>query len=117
MSEFRSLDLHVYCAGPIGNGEAQNLQLLFNAAVKATVILMTPTRRQDRAGRIVFQKCCDGGGTLSWIRKVVEPEFQEVLACFRFAPGLFEEPGNVGQSERDTYTWERAPLRHYGSPE
>ena len=46
------------------------------------------------------------------IAKVVEAELEKVLAGLGFPAGLFEETGNVRQTERNADLRESAPLGH-----
>jgi hypothetical protein len=55
---------------------------------------------EDGAARVFLNKVGNRARSRYRIGQVIETEFEEVFAGFRFAPRLFEELRNVGQSER-----------------
>lgn len=59
-----------------------------------------------------MQKLRDGARPEGRIAKVVETEFEKILAGLGFAAGLFEQSGNVRQTERNADLRKSAPLGH-----
>jgi hypothetical protein len=105
-------NFHVDRPRTVLNRQIENLELILHAAVVFTVILMPPARGQNRTCGIIGEELSDGLRAQSGVGEIIEPELKEIFAGFSLPTGLFEKPGNVRQSKRDTDPGERAPLRH-----
>jgi len=102
---FGGFNFDVDGAGAVLDGEVEDAQLLFDAAVEAAVILVAAARGDDCARRVFVEKrpyCLCRGRRIG---HVIQPEFQEVFAGFHFAASLFEKPRYIRQAERDTDFW------------
>src|ERR1700691_2078423 len=92
--------------------QIENAQLLFDTAVEFAVILMAAACSENCAVRISMKKLRDGPRSEGRVAKVIETEFEKVLAGLGFPAGLFEQSGNVRQTERNADLRKRAPLGH-----
>lgn len=109
---FRGFDFDIDGARPAVNGEAENAELIFNAAVELAVILMAAAGGEDSAVGIALQEIRNGVGAGNGIGQVIETELEKVFAGFRFAAGLFEQAGDIGKTKRNTNPGEGPTLGH-----
>lgn len=107
-----SLDLDIHGARAALDCLRKDAQLIVDTPVELPVILVPPAGGKDRAVWIFSQERSDRFRAKRGIGQIVDPEFEEVLACLGLASRLFKQPGNVGQSERDADLRKRAPLCH-----
>src|ERR1700691_498868 len=92
--------------------QIENAQLLFDTAVEFAVILMAAACSENCAVRISMKKLRDGPRSEGRVAKVIETEFEKVLAGLGFPAGLFEQTGNIRQTERNADLGKSAPLGH-----
>ena len=106
-------DLDIDGVRAVAYGQIQHGKLLFNAAVKLAVVLVTPAGGEKDAIRVLFEKLRNRLRAFAGIAEIIETEFKEYLACLRFAAGVFKQCGNIWQPQRDAYARERSGLRHW----
>ena len=72
-------------------------QLLFDAAVEASAILMAAAGSEDDDLRESLQESADGGGAFDRLIEKIEPELEKSFASLGFAPRVFQQRGTSGR--------------------
>ncbi len=108
----RTLDFHIHGARSRGHRRFQNVDLLLDASVEPSFILVSPARRQNGALRMQAQEPPDRLDALRRVFQIVQPELEERFAGLDLAPGVLQKFLHIGETHRDANSRERRTLRH-----
>ena len=75
----------------------EDVDLFFNAAVKASAVLMPPACGEYRGVWILFEKLANGLDAIVGFGQIIEPELKKALSCFSLFAGVRNELPDLRQ--------------------